>query len=188
MLIGFNYTSTAGHPGVGAVQLGNDTTFSEPIDLKAGTTFVDRHSDSYERWGDYFAIQNMYDSDGTLIPSEVWMSGFYGDGPQQNRTYIAQVYSQDTIVPLHPNGGILFPNPITDGSPLTVQFNLEIEQNIRAELYNSSGQFVQNLAGRKLPVGPAELLIDMNGLAQGTYIVRLTGDDGFLRVEKIIKL
>ena len=47
---------------------------------------------------------------------------------------------------------------------------------------------MQNLAGRKLPVGPAELLIDMNGLAQGTYIVRLTGDDGFLRVEKIIKL
>ncbi len=52
--------------------------FPEPIDLKAGTTFVDRHSDSYERWGDYFAIQNMYDSDGTLIPSEVWMSGFMG--------------------------------------------------------------------------------------------------------------
>ncbi len=117
-----------------------------------------------------------------------WAAISNGDGPQQNRTYIAQVYSQDTIVPLHPNGGILFPNPITDGSPLTVQFNLEIEQNIRAELYNSSGQFVQNLAGRKLPVGPAELLIDMNGLAQGTYIVRLTGDDGFLRVEKIIKL
>ena len=187
-LIGFNYTSTAGHPGVGAVQLGNDTTFSEPIDLKAGTTFVDRHSDSYERWGDYFAIQNMYDSDGRLIPSEVWMSGFYGDGPQQNRTYIAQVYSQDTLVPPHPNGGTLFPNPIADGNLLTVQFNLEIEQNIRAELYNSSGQFVQNLAGRKLPVGPAELLIDMNGLAQGTYIVRLTGDDGFLRVEKVIKL
>jgi len=28
----------------------------------------------------------------------------------------------------------------------------------------------------------------MNGLSQGTYIVRLTGDDGFLRVEKVIKL
>ena len=130
----------------------------------------------------------MYNSDGMLIPSEVWMSGFYGDGPQQNRTYIAQVYSQDTIVPLHPNGGALFPNPIADGNVLTVQFNLEREQNIRAELYTSTGQFVQNLAGRKLPAGPAELLIDMNGLSQGTYVVRLTGDDGFLRVEKLIKL
>ena len=69
-----------------------------------------------------------------------------------------------------------------------MQFNLEREQNIRAELYTSTGQFVQNLAGRKLPAGPAELLIDMNGLSQGTYLVRLTGDDGFLRVEKVIKL
>ena len=69
-----------------------------------------------------------------------------------------------------------------------MQFNLEREQNIRAELCTSTGQFVQNLAGRKLPAGPAELLIDMNGLSQGTYVVRLTGDDGFLRVEKVIKL
>ena len=36
--------------------------------------------------------------------------------------------------------------------------------------------------------GPAELLIDMNGLAQGTYVVRLTGDQGFSKVEKIAAL
>ena len=111
-LIGFNYTSIHGHPGVGAVQLGNDTTFSDPIDLKAGTTYVDRHSDSYERWGDYFAIQNMYDATGELIPSAAWMAGFYGDGPQHNRTYIAPVFGQDTLVPPHPDGGVAFPNPI----------------------------------------------------------------------------
>jgi hypothetical protein len=187
-LIGFNYTSIEGHPGVGAVQLGNDTTFSEPIDLKAGTTYVDRHSDSYERWGDYFAIQNMYDLEGNIIPSEVWMSGFYGDGPQQNRTYIAQVFGQDTLVPLYPDGGVTYPNPIVEGKLLTVQFNLEQEQNIQAQLFNSSGQFIQNLASRSLPTGPAELLIDMNGLSQGTYIVRISGDGGFSKIEKIIKL
>lgn len=187
-LIGFNYTSIDGHPGVGAVQLGNDTTFSEPIDLKAGTTYVDRHSDSYERWGDYFAIQNMYDQQGQIIPSEVWMSGFYGDGPQQNRTYIAQVFGQDTIVPPHPDGGVAFPNPIVEGKLLTVQFNLEQEQNIEAQLFSANGQFIQNLTSRLLPSGPAELLIDMNGLSQGTYVVRITGDGGFSKIEKIIKL
>lgn len=187
-LIGFNYTSIQGHPGVGAVQLGNDTTFSDPIDLKAGTTYVDRHSDSYERWGDYFAIQNMYDATGELIPSEVWMAGFYGDGPQQNRTYIAQVFGQDTLVPPHPDGGVAFPNPIVEGLLLTVQFNLEVQQQVKAQLFNTNGQFVQDLTGRLLPEGPAELLIDMNGLAQGTYVVRLTGDQGFSKVEKIVKL
>ena len=187
-LIGFNFTSIEGHPGVGVVQLGNDTTFSEPIDLKEGTTYVDRHSDSYERWGDYFAIQNMFDQQGQVIPSEVWMSGFYGDGPQQNRTYIAQVFGQDTIVPLHTDGGVAFPNPIVEGKLLTVQFNLEQEQHIQAQLFNSNGQLVQNLTRRLLPSGPAELLMDMNGLAEGTYIVRLTGDGGFSKIEKVIKL
>ena len=168
--------------------MGNDTTFSDPIDLKAGTTYVDRHSDSYERWGDYFAIQNMYDATGELIPSEVWMAGFYGDGPQQNRTYIAQVFGQDTLVPPHPDGGVAFPNPIVEGLLLTVQFNLEVQQQVKAQLFNTNGQFVQDLTGRLLPEGPAELLIDMNGLAQGTYVVRLTGDQGFSKVEKIVKL
>ncbi len=187
-LIGFNYTSIQGHPGVGAVQLGKDTTFSDPIDLKAGTTYVDRHSDSYERWGDYLAIQNMYDSTGELIPSEVWIAGFYGDGPQQNRTYIAQVFGQDTLAPLYPDGGVAFPNPIVEGLLLTVQFNLEVQQLVRAQLFNTNGQFVQDLTGRLLPEGPAELLIDMNGLTQGTYVVKLTGDQGFSKVEKIVKL
>ncbi len=187
-LIGFNYTSIEGHPGVGAVQLGNDTSFSDPIDLKAGTTYVDRHSDSYERWGDYFAIQNMYDQQGQIIPSEVWMSGFYGDGPQQNRTYIAQVFGQDTLVPPHPDGGVSYPNPIVEGKLLTVQFNLEQDQNIQAQLFSANGQFIQNLTSRLLPTGPAELLIDMNGLSQGTYVVHITGDGGFSKIEKIIKL
>ena len=187
-LIGFNYTSIDGHPGVGAVQLGNDTSFSDPIDLKAGTTYVDRHSDSYERWGDYFAIQNMYDQQGQIVPSEVWMSGFYGDGPQQNRTYIAQVFGQDTLVPPHPDGGVAYPNPIVEGKILTVQFNLIQEQNIKAQLFGANGQFIQNLTSRLLPSGPAELLIDMNGLSQGTYVVRITGDGGFSKIEKIIKL
>ena len=187
-LIGFNYTSIEGHPGVGAVQLGNDTTFSTPIDLKAGTTYVDRHSDSYERWGDYFAIQNMYDPQGELLPSEVWMAGFYGDGPQQNRTYIAQVFGQDTLVPLYPNGGVAFPNPITDASVLTVQFNLTEEQEVRATLHSLDGKLVQNLAGRRLPQGPAEMIIDVLGLSKGAYLVRLTGDQGFSKVERIVKI
>jgi hypothetical protein len=116
------------------------------------------------------------------------MAGFYGDGPQQNRTYIAQVFGQDTLVPPHPDGGVAYPNPIVEGLLLTVQFNLEVQQQVKAQLFNTNGQFVQDLTGRLLPEGPAELLIDMNGLAQGTYVVRLTGDQGFSKVEKIVKL
>jgi len=187
-LIGFNFSSIDGHPGMGAVLIGNDTTFSDPIDLKNGTTYVDRHSDSYERWGDYFAVQPMFDANGALIPSEAWMAGFYGDGPNQNRTFISQVFSTDTIVPLHPDGGRVFPNPVADATTVTVEFNLDIAQKIEARLFFENGQKVQDLAGRLLPAGPAELYLDMSTLAQGVYIVELIGDQGFRKVERIVKL
>ncbi len=187
-LIGFNFTSIAGHPGMGAVQLGNDTTFSNPIDLINGTTHVDRHSDSYERWGDYFAIQPMFDEDGMLIPSEAWMAGFYGDGPQQNRTFISQVFSTDTVVPLHANGGQLYPNPAYDQDMVTITFNLDQDQRIEARLFNVNGSLVQELTGRDLPAGPAELYLHLGTLAAGNYIVRLEGNAGFIKVERLVKL
>ena len=187
-LIGFNFSSIDGHPGMGAVLIGNDTTFSDPIDLKNGTTYVDRHSDSYERWGDYFAVQPMFDANGELIPSEAWMAGFYGDGPNQNRTFISQVFSNDTVVPLHPDGGRVFPNPVADNSIVTVEFNLEVEQNIEARLYYENGQLVQELAGRLLPSGPAELFLDMSTLSQGVYIIKIQGDAGFEKVARLVRL
>jgi hypothetical protein len=187
-LIGFNFTSIQGHPGMGAVQLGNDTSFSNAIDLINGTTHVDRHSDSYERWGDYFAIQPMFDEDGAIIPSESWMAGFYGDGPQQNRTYISQVFSTDTVVPLYANGGQLYPNPAYDLDIVTITFNLEQDQRIEARLYNTAGALVQELAGRDLPAGPAELYLHLGTLAAGNYVVRLEGSTGFVKTEQLLKL
>jgi len=187
-LIGFNFTSIDGHPGVAAVQLGNDTTFSDVVLLKEGTTHVDRHSDSYERWGDYFSIQNKYDKDGSLIPSEVWMAGFYGDGPAQNRTWISQVFGNDTIVPLHADGGVLFPNPVVDGMDVTVQFNLDAEQEVSAALFFENGQFIQNLSSRTLPAGPSVLYVDMTGLASGVYIIRIEGTNGLSKIERIVKI
>ena len=187
-LIGFNFTSIAGHPGMGAVQLGNDTTFSNPIDLITGTTHVDRHSDSYERWGDYFAVQPMFDENGLIISSEAWMAGFYGDGAQQNRTFISQVFSTDTLVTLHANDGQLYPNPAYDQDMVTITFNLDQDQRVEARLYNINGSLVQELTGRDLPAGPAELYIHLGTLAAGNYIVRLEGNAGFSKTERLVKL
>ena len=187
-LIGFNFTSIDGHPGMGAVQLGNDTSFSNPIDLINGTTHVDRHSDSYERWGDYFAVQPMFDENGMLIPSEAWMAGFYGDGPQQNRTFISQVFSTDTVVPLHANGGQLYPNPAYDQDMVTITFNLDQDQRVEARLYDINGALVQELTGRDLPAGPAELYVHLGTLAAGNYIFRLEGNAGFSKTERLVKL
>ena len=65
---------------------------------------------------------------------------------------------------------------MADNSIVTIEFNLEVEQNIEARLYYENGQLVQELAGRLLPSGPAELFIDMSTLSQGMYIIKIQGD------------
>ena len=186
-LIGYNFTSVQDNPGVGAVQLGNDTTFSDPIDIINGTCYVDRHSDGYERWGDYFAIQPMFDQSGNIVPSEIWLSGYYGDGPNQNRTVVAQVFGNDTTVTLHADGGKVYPVPAADGTMVHVEFNLDTDQFVQGHLYFSNGQYVQALAGKNIPAGPAEIMVDLASLAQGTYILKLLGDGGFEKVVKLVK-
>lgn len=90
-IIGFNYASPTEFPGVGALYFTNDTTYSTPIDLKAGENYTDRHSDSYERWGDYFGMQRKYNA-----PKTTWLAGYFGNQNKQNATWVAEVKSVDT--------------------------------------------------------------------------------------------
>jgi hypothetical protein len=90
-MIGFNYTSPTDYAGVGVIYFGNDSLYSDPIDLKAGENYTDRHSDSYERWGDYFGAQRKFNE-----PKKVWLAGYFGNQNQQNATWVSEVASLDT--------------------------------------------------------------------------------------------
>lgn len=90
-IIGFNYTSPTDFPGVGAVYFANDQTHSSLVKLKEGENYVDKHSDSYERWGDYFGIQKRHNN-----PGEVWIAGFYGLANGSSGTWINRLDSPDS--------------------------------------------------------------------------------------------
>ncbi len=90
-LIGFNFTSPTDFPGVGTVYFANDSSYSDAVDLKNGENYTDRHSDSYERWGDYFGIQRKAND-----PKNVWMAGYFGNSAKKNTTWIAEVFSPDS--------------------------------------------------------------------------------------------
>lgn len=90
-MIGFNFTSPTDFPGVGAIYFGNDTTHSELVRLKEGEGYVNKHSDSYERWGDYFGIQKRHNTTG-----EVWLTGFYGLANHGSGTWINMLGSPDS--------------------------------------------------------------------------------------------
>lgn len=91
VIIGFNHTSPTDFPGVSAVYYDNSDQYSNVITLKEGENFCDAHSDSYERWGDYFGIQPKYNEPGTI-----WTSGFFGLMNNQNGTWINQLSSPDS--------------------------------------------------------------------------------------------
>lgn len=90
-IIGFDYTSPTDFPGVGAVYFANDSTHSALVRLKDGANYVDKHSDSYERWGDYFGIQKRHNN-----PGEVWVAGFYGLANGSSGTWINRMDSPDS--------------------------------------------------------------------------------------------
>jgi hypothetical protein len=71
---------------------------------------------------------------------------------------------------------------------VTITFNLEQNQRVEARLYNVNGALIQELTGRDLPAGPAELYIHIGTLAAGNYIVRLEGNAGFSKTERLVKL
>jgi hypothetical protein len=82
----------------------------------------------------------------------------------------------------------LYPNPDYDQDLVTITFNLEQNQRVEARLYNVNGALIQELTGRDLPAGPAELYIHIGTLAAGNYIVRLEGNAGFSKTERLVKL
>ncbi len=90
-MIGMLYTSPTDFPGVGAIYYGNDGSYSEFVRIKEGEDYTNRHSDSYERWGDYFGIQPKFNE-----PGKVWTAGYFGSAGNRNATWINEISSPDS--------------------------------------------------------------------------------------------
>lgn len=126
-MIGFNFSSLTDFPGIGTIYFANDSTHSDLVRIKEGEAYVDKHSDSYERWGDYFGIQKRHNTTG-----EVWIAGFYGLPSNSNGTWINHLESPDSnkIVaqtelsgdPVFCNGQLMI-KPSGGVAPYTYSFN-----------------------------------------------------------------
>lgn len=104
-MIGVNFTSPTDFPGVGAFYYGNDSSYSNFVRIREGENYTDRHSDSYERWGDYFGIQPKFDE-----PGKVWTAGYFGLLNNRNGTWINELKSPDSnqiaVVALETDGSV----------------------------------------------------------------------------------
>lgn len=114
-IIAFNHTSPTDFAGVSCVYYSDCDGYSDVMTLKEGDNYVDQLNYSvagYERWGDYFGIQRLYNE-----PGKVWTSGFYGLSNNQSSIWMSEisapVYDLPTIT-LDTNKNILGHNNIAN--------------------------------------------------------------------------
>ncbi len=115
-IVGFNFTSPTDFPGVACFYYGNDGSYSELTKLVKGENFTDAHSDSYERWGDYFGIQTKYNE-----PGKIWTAGYFGLANNRNGTWVNEVSSPDSLK--------ITVETIETGRSVFCQGNLTIQPN-----------------------------------------------------------
>jgi hypothetical protein len=141
-IIGFNHTSATNFAGISAIHYANNDSYSEVIRLKEGDNYVDRISGPYERWGDYFGIQRVYNE-----PGKVWTAGFYGLPNRSSNTWFTELQSTDSsimIVQIDTNAlsanncdGELAITVSGGNEPYSIQWNNQLE--------NSTNRFPINL-------------------------------------------
>jgi hypothetical protein len=78
----------------------------------------------------------------------------------------------------------LYPNPVQDQA--TVDFNLETNGTVQLQVFNLSGQVVQQVTSKDLQAGANRIAFDVQDLPRGTYILRLQSEN-FSETTKFIK-
>jgi hypothetical protein len=84
------------------------------------------------------------------------------------------------------NNPVVYPNPFVD--IVSVQFTLEKDAIVRAEIYNMKGQLIDLVAKRRAKKGLNELSFDTYPLSIGNYFIRIIADDKEVLSQKIQKV
>lgn len=91
VIVAFNYSSFNDFPGMAAVYCDNDGAYSKVKVLKEGENFANRLSGTYERWGDYYGLQRMYNKPGHTLAF-----GYVVKANKKNTGYAVELISPDT--------------------------------------------------------------------------------------------
>lgn len=77
------------------------------------------------------------------------------------------------------------PNPTTDKAVLS--YSLESSDQTQIELYDIFGKRIQTIQPlASVPAGQQEILIDLEGISQGVYWIRVTAESGVSGAKKVV--
>lgn len=123
-------------------------------------------------------------NEGCLRPNEIY-AGTHGRGIWSSDDYLNMPSQQDNLNPEKFISEIkVYPNPVNDYG--NVSFNLEQTENVSVQIFNLSGQMVQEINRTNMSAGANTMQFDANDLPKGAYIIRLTAGD-MIETSKFIK-
>lgn len=130
-----------------------------------------------------------------VIASDHTAYSFWSDGRKNNmdlNIYMAKVSLGDPtavkeINTISPEIRIVsvFPNPIKD--KLMVDMNLKSKTKLKMEVFSISGALIWNNMMTEYSIGDHSVLIPLDNLTSGSYMLKIIDDNGYLNLRKIIK-
>ncbi|OIP00210.1 MAG: hypothetical protein AUJ98_08950 [Bacteroidetes bacterium CG2_30_33_31] len=188
-IISFDYTSTIINPGFAAMFFEKEGSYSDLKILKAGETYMNVLMGALQRWGDYSGSQPAYGEAG-----KVWVCGTYGKinpGQRIYGTWITKLFSnvEDEPVPDHivKNSIKIFPNPSKDDK-INFEFYIPAQLNIDVEIFDLMGRKITIMKNYKASTGLNSLSFSTIPLENGTYFIRIYGDNKQIFSNKFIVL
>jgi len=153
------------------------------ITLMEGEGYIDKLSDNVERWGDYLSIVKKFNSNTS------WAFGCIGNDDEDFDNYLFEVSLDATastakITARKPNVEV-FPNPTTEY--VNVNFDIDSRQVVKIDLYDLQGKLITTLRRDAYNPGTHQLKFNIASLTTGNYLVKITGQDGLLAHQTIVK-
>ncbi|WKZ65165.1 MAG: T9SS type A sorting domain-containing protein [Flavobacteriales bacterium] len=167
---------------VDGVPTGDALWTSQPLDSAINIIGYD--------WKTYNAslMQYEYAQDRTYFVKDragsIWKLVFigYGGGSTGTMTFTQELVSATGMAETAENGLALYPNPVTDG-----ELSLLLDEPLikgALQVVDRSGRIVKE-AQIAATGAAARVLVDLRGLANGIYIVRLASDSG-VRAARVV--
>jgi hypothetical protein len=80
----------------------------------------------------------------------------------------------------------IFPNPVNDGR-INITFSLNLPSTVEVNIYDLSGRMVYHTAVSNMMAGENQLTLNAGNLRSGTYLIRITHNDGSQIAKLIVR-
>lgn len=187
-VIVFNYSSLSTYPGYRAVAIDHTMNVSNFEELNTGVGAVTFLTDNQgrTRWGDYCGISRKYNESRPTV----WGFGTYGNSSSRWSNHISEIKSSSWVVGTEDieskklDKANVYPNPIVD--LWTVRVDIAKAGQLTVKVYDMLGREVRDVFTANVSAGESEFSFNKNGLANGSYFVKVFLDQTTLANEKII--